>query len=214
MRNLTEVSTYTANVQVPENGDVVAAETRDPAFQALANRTKFLNDARVAHDARITAVEGRLSSPSFISPLDFPALAKSESLWHLDIGTSGVRALTTKTSAGDRPSRGAALVHRVPLNAQITAVRALVLPGTARATVGNRIELHLERYTGVSFGGTPNPGTRVTEASGTDDGNATLQVIALTGLALAMDRTIVLRLRSGTGDTDNDLFYGVEVDWS
>lgn len=43
--NLTESSAFTANVSVPDDGDDLVDGSVEPAFQALANRTKFLKDA-------------------------------------------------------------------------------------------------------------------------------------------------------------------------
>lgn len=49
--NLTEVSTFTANVSVPDTGDARTAASVETPFQALANRAKYLkneNDTRIA----------------------------------------------------------------------------------------------------------------------------------------------------------------------
>lgn len=48
--NLTESSTFTAAIEVPDDGDFVQEVSVEPGFQALANRTKFLKDAS---DARV-----------------------------------------------------------------------------------------------------------------------------------------------------------------
>lgn len=53
MKNLTESATYTANVSVPEdNVDLRTAASVETAFQALANRTKYLKDGFDASTAQ------------------------------------------------------------------------------------------------------------------------------------------------------------------
>jgi hypothetical protein len=48
--NLTEASTFTADVNVPDDGDDLVDVSVEPAFQSLANRTKYLK-------ARVDALE-------------------------------------------------------------------------------------------------------------------------------------------------------------
>lgn len=52
--NLTESATYTADVTVPDDGDARNAASVNTAFQALANRTKFLKAQTDALHATIT----------------------------------------------------------------------------------------------------------------------------------------------------------------
>lgn len=52
--NLTETSTFTATVQVPDDGDFVNESAFEPGYQALANRTKYLNDRHVARPGSST----------------------------------------------------------------------------------------------------------------------------------------------------------------
>ena len=54
---LTEVSTYTASITVPEAGDPAAAGSSiEVHAQALANRTKFLKDGKDTNDAAIASI--------------------------------------------------------------------------------------------------------------------------------------------------------------
>jgi len=59
--NLTEVDTYTANVSVPDDGDTRSAASLEGAFQALANRAKYLK----AHvDVKEQYARYRIEAPS------------------------------------------------------------------------------------------------------------------------------------------------------
>lgn len=203
MRNLTEVSTYTANVQVPENGDVVAAETSDPAFQALANRTKFLNDARVAHDARITTLEG-FDADTRLNVLEGRFNAGGELVFKDATGAPVTNQGIYWIAASKAKLIGAVsvfgpwdvrfedgdvlggvsqaffdLTEHLPRshNAKIVRIRVLVTPRAARAS-GSRISAVLKSaYFGVSF---DSPSLTIsTEATAEDDGTTNLQWILL-----------------------------------
>lgn len=53
-KQLTDVSTFTAEITVPENSDPRTAESVEVGFQGLANRTKHLRDNAVNGDASDT----------------------------------------------------------------------------------------------------------------------------------------------------------------
>lgn len=70
MRDIVEVDAFTAAVSVIENGDPAIAENFDPAYQALSNRTHYLNERRDELADRIDADELYLSPKARILPLD------------------------------------------------------------------------------------------------------------------------------------------------
>jgi len=59
--DLTEVNEFTANVTVPDNGDALDAASANDAFQALANRTKYLNDQKNLTNTILTATRAGLN---------------------------------------------------------------------------------------------------------------------------------------------------------
>lgn len=62
MENLVESSVFTANVSVPQDSiDLRNAASVNTAFQALANRTKYLNDANATQDGVISTITGDIS---------------------------------------------------------------------------------------------------------------------------------------------------------
>lgn len=111
----------------------------------------------------------------------------------------------------------------------ITNIRLVALPGAARATAGNRIQIQL--YTFIADFGTPgnNPVATTSVALECDDGNAAKQVFAQLaatnnggGTSLGAGHTVVregtnareywLTIKAGnTAGANNDTIYAVEL---
>jgi hypothetical protein len=64
---LTEVSTFTASVTVPEDGDDVTGSSIEVQAQALANRTKYLNAANVSTQADLDTLEATVANGQWTS---------------------------------------------------------------------------------------------------------------------------------------------------
>lgn len=110
-KNLTETSTFTANVSVPEGGNARTAASIETAFQALTNRTRKLNDRLDLLTAPVSRYLAAISNPDwyagYVSPpqLDWSCDIASSKLWFPielrdgDILTS-VSALVFQGNAG------------------------------------------------------------------------------------------------------------------
>lgn len=81
--NLTETSTFTANVSVPDAGDARTAASVETPFQAVTNRTKNLNDRTLVLEGqnlntRVTALEARLVNGEYQGPGNATSLGGSD----------------------------------------------------------------------------------------------------------------------------------------
>lgn len=221
-RNLIETSTFTATITVPENGDPVTAENRDPSLQALANRTAYLKAER---DRMAPYIGGDTGAGEWAYPsarartLRFSAgafeTAKPPSptdpgAWELyDPVLDAV--VTDKASSAVQSVKALNLNRLLALGTTITGFRVLVAPGAAR--VSNRMSAELLRTSGRAFTGTEAAGSVTGVGSNSDDGTSDVQSISVSGLSIVVDsRGLTLRVMSGTGDTTEDVFYGAEVD--
>ena len=156
MKNLTESSTFTANVSVPEdNVDLRTAASVETAFQALADRTKYLRefvDAQTpASRTKYVPLHGAWTSSTF-------ALA------------AGDMPVATATDTGATALVRVPLGRYLPTGATITLVRCLVNPATSVALLGDRMQINLRRAT---ISGTTISGT--TRAVWHDSGTAGMQ---------------------------------------
>ncbi len=198
MKTLIEAATFDATIKVPEDGiDLVEAATVEPdAIQKLANRTKFLNDnkssgAATSTDNGIPRFDGTggktlqtsalaISDAGNVDYISQPTrtirIAAGSSLLPNQTATSTAQAVSValKTNTGGYVFD---LTPYLRSGMTITALTARVLPGAARATASNRMQLRMFWLTGVDFtglGGTFSPGTR-------DDGTAAEQNITESG---------------------------------
>lgn len=106
----------------------------------------------------------------------------------------------------------------IPTGGTLTRIRAMVNPGTARATAGNRMRIKVYdnqyNFSAVTVGGTGSGPLYET----TDDGSTNLQVIDTGVISNAIDKTVnagggeVLMVLAGNdAGTNQDLFYAVEI---
>ncbi len=228
--NLTESSTFTANVEVPDDGDLVRALSVEPGFQAVANRTKYLSDNKVTGPASLLDREIPIAD-STSGKLIKASGAKVDSSNEYSYATPKTRTVFVPWSlfrvrtgwnqdGADffgATTNGVAMyadLLNLPAGCVITSVRVALEPGEARATSGNRMQVQLFRYI-------PNTGTFLTTitASGsavTDDGNAAAQLVTLspTYTVIATEWLAVRVVAGNTAASFNDALYWVEVTYT
>ncbi len=230
MKNLTESSTFTANVSVPEdNVDLRTAASVETAFQALANRTKHLNDNKSAGAAsstdngipRFDGTGGKTLQTSALSISDAGLLeyitqpTRTVVLW-LPGGSSDNGTWTSDTGRVVCSTNNSqyAKEFRLPNGATLTAVRVKVDPGAARAVSGDRCSLNVVSFA-PSMDTTSTPTTSTLFVSERDDGTSNVQTIAKSGLSEVIDnatKSYAVVLGSGAdAASNNDRFYAVEL---
>lgn len=103
---------------------------------------------------------------------------------------------------------------RLPQGSVLRRVRALVRPGTSRASAGDRMSLRLwTNELRFATGGGPAVGTASAEAR--DDGAVATQVLDVGALRVAIDnpsRVYFARVHAGN-PTASDLVFALEVTW-
>lgn len=230
MRDITEVSAFTTPITVPENGDPVAAETRDPALQALANRTKYLDDARVAHDGRIATLEG-YDADARLDTLEarfdgfgrvvLPAQVQYSK--YLGPGSASPVVSATLIYTGHEWLAGDPgdvvtwdLTPELDRSASIVYVRALVKPGAVPGA-GTRITAELLRETyGISFSTPARTSVSVSSQAADTTSNLQWVLIDLSGAPVAVSGGQVWKLlvtASGTAaPAAQDTIVAVEVE--
>lgn len=237
--NLTEVSTFTANVQVPDDGDFVNEAAFEPGYQALANRTLFLKDKFP------TSTDNAVARYN----LTAGALQDSGVLIEDDNDVTGVKDLTISGSVlyASPKSRVMSLVaarrlngngavggygevtistnsqilfydlsQDIPDGATVTNVLVLVDPGAARAGA-NRTRLNVERNS-RNFS-TPGTGSQIAVSDTYDDTTASIQVISSGTISVAIDKAsgewLQARVYGGSdAGVNNDVVYGLRVSYT
>lgn len=181
MRNLVEVSTFTTPIPVPENGEPVAAEQRDPSLQAFANRTKYLKDHVDPIEARIVVDEWTYPAPKartivFVGAEVFSAGADGTAGWRL----SGSILVSRVDDAQ------LYFPLRLPHGATLTRVRAMVKPGAARSGGPPSMLVTMSvRDFSVDFGA-PGAGSSNILATDSDDGTTNWQLLDSGVLAVSI----------------------------
>lgn len=184
MKNLTESATYTANVSVPEdNVDLRTAASVETAFQALANRTKYLKDSTDAQKVTQKIVP----------------LSASEQLY----GGLGATKAGTAQIAEDIVSS----VHRYPL--QVNTSQQAIVPLNQYLPHGSTLTQVDVMHSQIAAG---TPGSRETiivqairfafgspgitevfrssqEVSGSTASSSAPKVTTVSGLSYVIDRT-------------------------
>lgn len=185
--NLTDANAFTSPVQVPAGSDPRALTYLLTAFQALANRTNYLNKL-------LTDVVARRVVFALPTTVDGFELTGNDAVW----------------SAGGSGSTASFDLATLPDGATVTAVRFLVVPSGSGIMTGL-----LTARTGRNFT-TPNAGTSATVATSTLAGPGTsVTVIALTGLTAAVDKTNGKSLIAVLTSADtNQYCFGIAVDFN
>jgi hypothetical protein len=104
---ITDVSTYSTSVTVPEDGDDVTGSSVEVAVQSLANRTLFLKDGKDSSDSAITGILARMPAVDVSANLDADGGAVSLYSWSGGgaSGTIGVWTLSTGDAIISIPCR-------------------------------------------------------------------------------------------------------------
>lgn len=212
-RDISETSAFTAPISVPVNGEPVAAETRDPAFQGLTNRTKYLKDY----------VEPKLGGASGAGEWLYPSARSRTILFAVDDGRAGDFGTgpgwisTTGeflTSQYDAAAWIVPLGKDLPDGAVVTRIRAMVVPGAVRSA-GAEDRMRLSLYSRAMDFGAPSVGAAVEENWQQDGGVTSLhdiqidQAVTLT----KSSKTYWIRLQSGNdgGAHVADTLHGFEI---
>jgi len=201
--SLTDVSTFTAPAVAPADGDNDAQASFDPAFQALANRTRFLLDKALGG---VTAwpIVGEARVASLMN-----ALPDNQSA----IGWFSTRPFWTATTV-DAMYLLCGINDIVKSGEVITAFDALCKPGAARSAAnGVLVDLC---YVAHDWLTPTNEPVAITVIAAThDDGTSNKQRIVATPFTHTVDRTIneyFFRVRSGsTASAASDFLYALRL---
>jgi hypothetical protein len=238
--DLTEVSTFTATVQVPDDGDFVQEAAFEPGYQSLANRTLFLKDKFPTSTdnavARYDLTAGKLQNSGVLIEDDndvtgIKDLTISGSILYATPKAGAVPYTAARRLNGNGTVGGYGevtistnsqilyydLTQEVPEGATITSVVALVDPGAIRAG-GNRMRLQIERCSRNYV--TPGTGSQTAVSDTYDNGTtATIQnissgVIAVV-VAKASGEMLQARVYGGNdASSNNDIVYGLLVSFT
>lgn len=211
--NITDVSQFTDPATSPADGDADSGATFLASFQKIANRTRFLLDKALGGVTswpvnRVISVDitrGKAFGTCVLAPGDMTALGHV--VW--SIQTDHDEAIPTGCvlfPIGDLIRSGQSLL----------AVTAIMKPGTTRATAANRTQLLVVRQPHVYATASADiAGVQAILGSATDDGTATGQKVAVTGLAHTISRGdgeyYVLIFGGNDAFTHNDLIYGLAL---
>jgi len=138
---LTESSTFTASVTVPDDGDVRNAASVETAFQALANRTKWLTDQRTSDNATLATGLGIMNAAIDAIEALTPGIATSLTR---AVSIPGAAIVNTNTrwalnASGDWEQTGILSSGTLelpladfPKSGRISGISYRVAPGTGR----------------------------------------------------------------------------------
>lgn len=178
-KNLTENSTFTANVSVPEAADARTASSVETAFQALTNRSKWLYDRMIQLLPVGTTSVTRWVGTGYQSSAD----ASANDVGWLHLNADPGIALSIGAA---RAKRHISFDHVLPNGCTITQVRVRVDPIAAQATAANRMNAQVlvnsaSGTAAIAAGGS----SAVTYSDATD----AAQYITISGLAIVVDKT-------------------------
>lgn len=144
---------------------------------------------------------------------EFTGLATADGIPWLFNSTTG-KAVTAKAAGSNRSQITCQINRLIPANALVTEIWALIKPGATRTTP-NTVAVNMRVRTGMVYA----PGSEAAPAptlqfSEEDDGTTNLQSIPVTGgsgVDMSLGYSIWVDLISGSGDTNDDEFYGLLV---
>jgi hypothetical protein len=187
---IVEANEFTADITVPTGGDTRNAASVLSAFQALANRTKYLKTGRLG--VRL------ISNISFIQ-----AVSGTENPWNV-YASGEMRS----NSSNGYAYRG--LDDLLVQGASFTNVSMRVKPGAARSS--GRMGLYVQKCAIFGDGEWSIIGSSGSGFS--DDGTTALQTIsaAITETVDLSTYSYMIGIRAGTdGDVHADQFYGASI---
>jgi hypothetical protein len=203
-KTLTEAASFDADITIPQDGEAATMTSLEPPLQKLTNRSKYLRDeVRPAGGAARTIVINI-------------GLARDQEqtatrLWKF----SDTVPLSLQT-VSNLSELSIPLSMYLPSGATLTRVRAVVDPGVARATVGNRMRMDLDQH--VHNFASPAAPTRTGIFSVRDDGTTNVQVIDSGVLAVAIDKSNktydLIFIGGNDSGTNIDSLYSVELQFT
>lgn len=184
--NLTDVNAFTTPVQVPAGSDDAGLTYLLTAFQALANRTNYLN--KLAND---------VTERTFVVS---PHIATYVSGWYP--GGTGVMECTANSSDIT------VALDFLPHGSVLKRVRALVTPGAN--TMGMQIRSRELDFT------TPGSGSNTAIETGLVSSGTALQVISSSLLSETIDRTSgkiyrVIVTSNSNASVSTDQLFGFQI---
>jgi hypothetical protein len=237
--NLTESSTFTAAVEVPDDGDLVRASSVETGFQALANRTKHLNDNKAigmasSTDNEVPRLDGaggkqlQTSGMRISDAIELEFISAKTRTVFLALET-GFNLNSTDIATQWQPSGGTGSipyfvcsansrnffvpVPSLPLGAVVNRVRFGLQPGIARAGA-NRMTMSLWKSSANTTTGDAT--NAQVGSSQTDDATANVQLreIDLSGTPYTVvtgDRLHVIVAAGNTAGANPDFLIWIEV---
>lgn len=206
---ITEASTFDTPLNTNADGDPVnAANMLANCNQGLANRTLNLADRTggAGGTGEFLYDDGARSRILVLAGVRFQLVGTGAPDWD-DLGGGIARSNANGGIATLDLSR------ILPHGAVLTRVKAIVTPGIARATVGNRMSLQLDSRT-PDFSTPAGGGTAAEFTLVRDDGTANIQVLDSTAFTMTVDsiKLHYLTIAAGNdGATNTDLFYAVQL---
>lgn len=224
--NLTDVNTFTTPVAVPAGSDTRNAASVQTPFQAVANRTHYLNERVKAALGGATGagewtyeggVRSRTKTLDLHSAISQRRVSGGALYWQPDnaAGTNETFWESTVDGVDATPTGFLYLPVRLPDGCLLNTASVLVNPGAARSA-GSRMRVDLVRQTALYTG----PFTRVitTLATVGDDGTTNVQALSLTSIAhtIVGSQDLFLAILSGNdgGAHNNDVVYAAQVTFS
>lgn len=193
--NLTDVDAFTSPVAIPTDGDTRNAASVLPAFQALADRTRYLNNLVNPSGVARTIV---------LSPM---ALANANGGW----GPDALGSLTNAEALTAGGKLTLDLGRLLPTGCQTTSIEAMVTPKVAR--VGTARMLGKITAQTPTWGGTPSAPAETTLVETYDDGGVGIQKLQSTLIRVITEGEILLyTLRAGIA-TIGDYAWAVRVNF-
>jgi hypothetical protein len=202
-KNLTESSTFTANVSVPEAADARTAASVENAFQALTNRAKWLYDRIVQLLPVASTSVTRWVGTGYQSSANQGA---TDSGWfhaYLDPGSA-------LSDGAARAKRLISFDHVLPNGCTITQVRVRIDPLNAQATAADRMNAQVMVN---SQAGLAAIAAGATSAVTYSDATNAAQWITISGLAIVVDKTTKSYAVAVCNSVDyaGDYIHGAEV---
>lgn len=154
---------------------------------------------------RVRVFDARLAQATSAQSANVPG-------WFLTLG----RFWTTRV---DNPLLLLPIGAYLPDGAIITLIRVILDPGVARATVGNRMQLIVDRITGIDFV-TPVVPTFTNLVTQEDDGNFGPQVVTSGALSETINKSssgldVVVKIQGGNDSgTNSDDVYAFEITYT
>lgn len=218
--NITDVDTFTDPIVAPADSDPADATYVRTIAQGTANRTRNLKNRLEDIEDQISGGEWVYPGASFrtrtieLLPSDFEQANNTANNIPWRFRPSVGNAQTVKSGSSERAELVRQLNRLIPGNGVVTNIWVMVTPGAARSGV-NKLSAQLySREPTVYTPGSEALGSVALMQSVSDDGGTGLQSLLLnSGADMTLGYAIWLHVSSGSGDTTDDLFHGVKIEF-